>query len=63
MAQELPHSTLENHPDHVKAIGMITIEMSNLDMSLGEMLGGLLTVPPTVGRTIYQTAPELANGK
>ncbi len=36
----LYQSVLERHPEHVHAIGMISIEMANLDIFLGEMLGG-----------------------
>jgi hypothetical protein len=51
-----PHeSILERFPDHAKAIGMISVEMANLDIFLGELLGGILRIHPDIGRTIYLT--------
>ncbi len=55
-------STLERHPKHVHAIGMIAIEMGNLDPMLGELLGALLHVDRDMGRIIYQT-PRAAMGR
>jgi hypothetical protein len=58
-----PHQTiLERFPDHAKAIGIISVEMANLDIFLGEMLSGVLRVAPKVGRTIYLT-PRQAFGR
>jgi hypothetical protein len=58
-----PHQTiLERFPDHAKAIGIISVEMANLDIFLGEMLGGILRVAPKVGSTIYLT-PHSAFGR
>jgi hypothetical protein len=58
-----PHQTiLERFPDHAKAIGIISVEMANLEIFLGEMLGGILRVDPKVGSTIYLT-PRSAFGR
>jgi hypothetical protein len=48
-------SVLERHPEHVKAIGMISIEVANLEVALGELLAALLHVIPEIGHTIYLT--------
>lgn len=57
-----PKSTLERHPEHVQAIGMISIEMANLEIMLGELLAALLHVAPAFGRIIYLT-PHAALGR
>lgn len=46
-------SMLERHPKHVKAIGMITIDLSNLDIMLAQLLGALLNIPAEVADAIY----------
>jgi hypothetical protein len=48
-------SAMEDYPEHVKAIGMLSIELSNLEIFLGEMLGGLLKIPRHVGHILYLT--------
>lgn len=48
-------SVLEHHPEHVKAIGMISIEMGSLDVTLGDLLGALLHIAPELGRIVYLT--------
>jgi hypothetical protein len=40
-----PASILELYPDYVYAIGMITIELNNLEMRLGELLAAHLRIP------------------
>ena len=51
----LPQSTLERFPDHVKAIGMISIEIGNLEMVLGDLLAALLMIPSFLGQAVYMT--------
>jgi hypothetical protein len=53
-------STLEGSPEHVQAIGMIAIEISNLEISLGDLLGALLHVNPSIGRIVYLTPQAVA---
>jgi hypothetical protein len=48
-------SVLEQHPDHVHAIGMVSIEVANLEINLGELLAALLHIDPYFGRVIYLT--------
>lgn len=48
-------SVLERYPKHVHAIGMISIEIANLDILLGEMLGGLLRISRVYSRIVYLT--------
>lgn len=55
-------SPLEAHPEHVAAIGMIAIEMGNLDFMLGGLLGALLHIDMEIARTIYLT-PRVALGR
>jgi hypothetical protein len=50
-----PKSSLEKHPDHVQAIGMVSIEVANLEINLGEFLAALLHIAPYFGRLIYLT--------
>lgn len=62
-ARLLPYqSPLEAHPDHVRAIGMISIEMANLDYMLGGFLGALLHIDEEIARTVYLT-PRVAIGR
>jgi hypothetical protein len=48
-------STLEAHPEHVRAIGMVTIEIANLDLELGGLLGSLLRLSRKGGQIVYLT--------
>jgi hypothetical protein len=48
-------SPLEKRPRYTRAIGMITVEITNLEIIFGEMLSVLLHIPPDTGRTIYLT--------
>jgi hypothetical protein len=62
--EKLPpyQSPLERRPRYVRAIGMITIEITNLEIFLGDLLSVLLHVPPDIGRTIYLT-PRAATAR
>jgi hypothetical protein len=55
-------SILANRPDYVEAIGMISIELANLEMHLGGLLGALLHISPRIGRIIY-LSPRAAIGR
>jgi hypothetical protein len=46
-------SYLENRPEYVHAIGMISIENANLEMALSDLLAAVLHVRRDVGRAIY----------
>jgi hypothetical protein len=37
-------SALENHPNHVRALGMISIEIGILEIRLGQMLGAIIGI-------------------
>jgi hypothetical protein len=62
MNNVVPKSTLEHFPEHVQAIGMISIEVANLDMLLGDLLAALLVLPTALGQQIYLT-PRAAIGR
>jgi hypothetical protein len=55
-------SILVNHPDYVSALGMITIEVANLEICLGRLLGAILNVEESIGQIIYLT-PKSAFGR
>jgi hypothetical protein len=48
-------SILEKHPDHVRLIGMISIENANLEMELAALFARTLFIPLRVGRAVYLT--------
>jgi hypothetical protein len=50
----IPHtkSALEQHPEHVQAIGMVSIEVANLEINLGELLAALLHIDAYFGRLV-----------
>jgi hypothetical protein len=48
-------SPLENHPEYVHALGMISIENASLESMLGELLGALLGIHLQFGHTLYFT--------
>lgn len=48
-------STMESHPDYVQAIGMITIELANLEIDLADLFGALLDKNTVVAHAIYFT--------
>lgn len=51
----LSYSILEHRPRYAHALGMITIEIGRLEMSLGEMLAALLHIDRDFGHVIYLT--------
>jgi hypothetical protein len=55
-------SALLMRPDHVHALGMISIELGHLEGMLGNLLGALLHISPDMGRLIY-LAPRAALGR
>lgn len=55
-------SVLERFPDHVKAIGMISVEVANLDIHLGFLFSVILRIPYNVGREIFLT-PKSASAR
>jgi hypothetical protein len=55
-------SVLISRPDHVHALGMISIELGHLEGMLGCLLGALLHISPDIGRLIY-LAPRAALGR
>jgi hypothetical protein len=55
-------STLVMRPDHVQALGMISIELGHLEGMLGCLLGALLHISPDIGRLVY-LAPRAALGR
>jgi hypothetical protein len=55
-------SILERFPDHVKAIGMSSIEIANLDIHLGELFGAILRIDKRAGAAIYLT-PQSATAR
>src|SRR5258708_30723570 len=50
-----PKSSLEQYPEHIIAIGMITIEIGNLEVELGGLLGALLHIQQEIGEIVYLT--------
>jgi hypothetical protein len=46
-------SVLVSRPDHVHALGMISIELGYLEGMLGCLLGALLHISPNIGRLVY----------
>ena len=53
------HSVLEDNPQYVHAIGMISIENANVEMFLGHLLSAVLNIPRDTGQAIYW-APKSA---
>lgn len=56
----LLRSVLEQQPEYVKAIGLISIETNNLETFLAAMLGGVIGVRPDVATVIYLTPKSSA---
>lgn len=52
---ELIRSVMEQHPEFVHLIGMITIELANVESSLADLLAAVLEVAADVGHAIYFT--------
>jgi hypothetical protein len=48
-------STIEHFPEFAQAIGMISIEVANLEILLGQLLGALLHIDRYFGETVYLT--------
>lgn len=48
-------SALDDHPEFVKAIGMISIENANLELALADLLAAVLIMPKRVAHAIYFT--------
>lgn len=48
-------SGLEQFPEHVHAIGMISIESANLELALADLLGAALNISRRVAHAIYFT--------
>lgn len=61
MADESPkdevlwESALEDHPEYVHAIGMISIENANLENMLSDLFSSIVGVSPRIGYSIYLT--------
>jgi hypothetical protein len=55
-------SGMERSPDHVKAIGMISIEVANLDIHLGFLFAAILRINHLVGKEIFLT-PKSSFGR
>ena len=53
--QMVPVSSLERHPEHVRALGMISIEIGNLEILLGELLGAIIGIDTDLSQIIYMT--------
>jgi hypothetical protein len=45
----------ENAPDHLSAIGLIAIEITNLEHVLGTLLAAIIDAPEAFGQIIYLT--------
>ena len=50
-----PASFLEGHPAHVKMIGMITVELANLEIELADLLAALINRDRDIGHALYFT--------
>jgi len=62
MADTIPKSPLERFPDYVQAIGMITIEMCNLEAALCHLLDAILrTDEGTAGSLFF--SPKTTAGR
>src|SRR5690349_14806856 len=48
-------SVLEAHPDYVRAIGMVNVEINNMELSLAFLLSAILDTDPEIGQAIYLT--------
>lgn len=55
-------STLDQHPEHLQALGMLSIEIANLEIMLAELLAGFLHIARYVGHVVYLT-PQTAIGR
>jgi hypothetical protein len=50
-----PISPIAKYPSYVKAIGMVSVEFTALEIMLGELLGSLLHIDKENGKIIYLT--------
>lgn len=48
-------SVLERHPQHVLSLGMISIEIANLEIFLGQLLGAVLHIDQYIAEAVYLT--------
>jgi hypothetical protein len=48
-------SALEDHPEHVSAIGMVSIENANLELALADLLSAALSISRRMAHAIYFT--------
>jgi hypothetical protein len=55
-------SSLEDYPDHVKAIGMISIENANLENVMAALFSAACDIPLRLGLVIYLT-PKSARAR
>jgi hypothetical protein len=55
-------SVLADHSQHVHAIGMISVELANLEMYMGQMLGALIGIDRKLAEIIYLT-PKTGFGR
>ena len=46
-------SELEKHPEHLQAIGMISVENSNLEIALADLMAAILLLSRRVAHAIY----------
>jgi hypothetical protein len=46
-------SELEKHPEYVHAIGMISVENSNMEIALADLMGAILLLPRRIAHAIY----------
>jgi hypothetical protein len=55
-------SSLENQPEYVRQIGMVSIENANLEMAMAELFGRSLMISQRIARAIY-FAPKAATAR
>jgi hypothetical protein len=53
-------SILEQHPEHVRLIGLIAIETGNLELALADLFARMLSIPLRIGRAVYLTPQSSA---
>ena len=46
-------SELEKHPEHLQAIGMISVENGNLEIALADLMGAILLTSRRIAHAIY----------
>jgi hypothetical protein len=55
-------SVMEDHPEYVHAIGMISIELADLEASLADLLAAILNIQTDLAQAIYFT-PKTVMGR